>query len=133
MRREIIAVIAGLFLAFCILDYFAASYARKNEAELERFSALSSEYIALKAKQKNGEDSKKALEELSSDVSKVYFSASVSKKDLSSSNMTLNLLILNGDELDAITKRVLNSNLKITKLWIEDAQIGYLFSLEVAP
>ena len=133
MRREVAIAVFLCFIIVALLDYFANSNAHKKEAELEKFNALSSEFLALKTTYKSGEESKKAMEDLSRDVSKVYFSASVSKKDLSSSNMSLNLLILSGDELDAITNRVLNSNLKISKLWIEDAEIGYLFSLEVTP
>lgn len=133
MRQNNYFVFFGLIVFVLTADFFAGAKLDAISAEHKALKNDSDKFLMLKQKYKSANESKKVLEEITSDIPGVYFSTSVSKKDFSSSNMVLNLLILNGDELDLILKKVINANLKITKLWIEDAELGYMLFLEVSP
>jgi hypothetical protein len=133
VRQNNYFVFFGLIVFVLTADFFAGAKLDAIDRECKALKNDSDKFLMLKQKYKSANESKKVLEEITNDIPRVYFSTSVSKKDFSSSNMVLNLLILNGDELDLILKKVINANLKITKLWIEDAELGYMLFLEVSP
>jgi len=133
IKQYLLFILSGAALLLFAADYFVGAQLQKQTAEYKNLKKDSEKFLELKNRYKTSADSKKTMEALAADISKTYFSATISKKDLSSANKNLNLLILNSDELDMIVKKVLSSNLKITKLWISDAELGYMLSIEVSP
>ena len=88
------------------------------------------ELSKLKAKWSASEVQKQQIEAFAAQMGKEYFSAAVTKKEFKGSLYQIGLLVMNSDEFDAITRKILNTHWKINKLNITNNDVGYLIDLE---
>ena len=113
--KTIVTLFTITLLSLAVSIYSSYKLKASND-ELVKVNSVGLDYQAFKSTWLNKEYSKNHIDALTADMGKGYFSAVVTKKELKGDIYTVGIMVLNSDEFDAITRRILNSNLKINKL-----------------
>jgi len=131
MRKELLLLILVVAIAILGLANFSAkSILATKEKEIASLRKDGEELSRLKAKWAASDAQKQQIEGFAAQMGKEYFSAAVTKKEFKGNLYQIGLLVMNSDEFDAITRKILNTHWKINKLNITNNDVGYLIDLE---
>ena len=133
MSKRIKFLTTSLFIVAVVLAVFSNSfkyYTQKEHDKLYEFKKEAVDFDSLAKRWRDKETSKRAIDEIADSAGKEFFSVSVTKREKTPDSYLLSLMVLNGDELDAIVAKLLNRPVAVKRIDIINNDIGYLVTLD---